>query len=679
MRFTAPGTRQTHLSLRLTVFLAALAIASVALAQSPDNAQALFNEHCVVCHGAFAEGGSAPDLTNPQWHAQRTDEVLASAVERGVPGTSMPGFAEKTDAAERDSLVMLIRGFAKKAIQPTTAEQSPAISVDPQRLVNAVDEPQNWLMYGLDYGQTRYSSLDDVDRSNVDNLVPVWAFQTGTPDGLTGMPLVVDGVIFLTTSWNHVFAIDARTGAELWHYQRRLPPAEGLSYCCGPANRGVAIYKDILYMTTLDAHLVALEARTGRVRWDVELGEPEDNLNTKQPPLVIGDKLFIGTAGGDRPSRGFVDAYRAETGERLWRFYTVPGPGEPGHETWSGDTWKTGGAAPWMHGSYDPELNLIYWSVGQPFPVYDGDARKGDNLYSNSVVALEPETGKLKWHYQFTPNGVWDYDGVTENIPITIEHEGQPRKVIIHADRNGHFYAIDRTNGEFLFAKPFVEVNWADGFTSQGRPIINPAAIPSYEGVDVCPGAAGGKQWTGMAYSPLTRLVYLPVIENCATFFNYGVKAKEQGLPPGPSGFKYLPGKAFGKVMALNPNNGNKVWEVKTRSPMSASMLATAGGLVFTGDAEGNLLAYDDRTGNLLWSFQTGSGIRTGPITYRLDGIQYIAVASGMGGAVGGYTGPGAPWLRNYRSGGALLVFRLFKPGASKQFHGGAPRNPPTN
>jgi len=274
MRSTVPGFQ--HLSLRLGVLLAALGIASVASAQLSDNAQTLFNEHCVVCHGAFAEGGSAPDLTNPQWQAQRTDEELASAIERGIPETAMPGFAAKIDAAARNSLVALIRGFAKKAIQPTTAEQTPAVSVDPQRLVNAADEPQNWLMYGLDYGQTRYSSLDDVDRSNAENLVPVWSFQTGTPDGLTGMSLVVDGVIFLTTSWNHVFAIDARTGAELWHYQRRLPEADGLSYCCGPANRGVAIYKDLLYMTTLDAHLVALEARTGRVRWDVELGKPED-------------------------------------------------------------------------------------------------------------------------------------------------------------------------------------------------------------------------------------------------------------------------------------------------------------------------------------------------------------------------------------------------------------------
>jgi alcohol dehydrogenase (cytochrome c) len=529
-------------------------------------------------------------------------------------------------------------------------------------------------MYAGDYGQTRFSALSQITRTNVQNLVPVWSFQTGVADGLTGMPLFVDGVVYLTTAWNHAFAIDARTGAELWHYQRRLPPPSELSFCCGPSNRGVSIWNDLVYMTTLDAHLVALEARTGRVRWDVELGKTTDNLNFKQPPLVIGNKLIVGSAGGDKASRGFIDAYDAATGRQLWRFYTVPGPGEAGHDTWPGDTWKTGGAAPWMGGSYDPELNLIYWGVGQPYPVYDGDPRPGDNLYSNSVVALDPDTGKLKWHYQWTPHEVWDYDGVTESIPVDIQFRGQTRKAIVHADRNGHFYAIDRTNGEFLFAKPFVKVTWTTGFTPEGRPIVNPKAIPTYDGVDVCPGAAGGKQWTGMAYSRVTHLAYLPVIENCATYFNYGMRAREQGLPPGPDGFRYLPGQAFGKVIAVDPSSGETRWEVKTRSPMSASMLATAGGLVFTGDAEGNVVAYDDSNGKLLWSYQTGSGIRSGPIAFMLDDVQYIAVAAGLGGAVGGYTGPGAPWLRNYRGGGTLFVFRLFAPNASMQFHGGAGR-----
>ena len=656
----------------LLCVLTALPAAAGSPEESQDRGQQLFNEHCALCHGAFAEGGSGPDLTNPRWHAERTGEEIERIIGDGVPGMSMPGFAARIDPEGRSAIAGHLRSLSKKAIQPTTETEAPDVQVSPERLLRAAQEADNWLMYARDYGPTRFSPLGGINQSNVKNLVPVWSFQTGTPGGLTGMPLVVDGVIYLTTSWNHIFAIDARTGAELWHYQRRLPDADGLSYCCGPANRGVSIWNGLLYTATLDAHLVAIEAKTGRVRWDVELGKAEDNLNAKQPPLVVGDKLFIGIAGGDQPSRGFIDAYEAKTGKRLWRFYTVPGEGEPGAETWPGDTWKRGGAAPWMHGSYDPELNLIYWGVGQPWPVYDGDAREGDNLYSNSVVALDPETGKLRWHYQYTPHGLWDYDGVTENIPVEIEHEGRRRKAIIHADRNGYFYAIDRTNGEFLFAKAFARVTWATGFTPEGRPIVNPGAIPTYEGVEVCPGAAGGKQWTGMAYSPLTRLAYLPVIENCAEFFNYGVKAKAEGRPPGPDGFRYLAGKAYGKVVAIDVNSGEAAWEVKTRSPMSAGVLATAGGLIFTGDAEGNLLAYDADRGELLWSYQTGSGIRSGPVAYRLDGVEYIAIASGMGGAVGGYLGPGAPWTRNYRGGGTLFIFRLFEPNASKPFHGGA-------
>jgi alcohol dehydrogenase (cytochrome c) len=635
--------------------------------------QILFNDHCAGCHGPLAEGGSGPDLTNPRWHAERTDAQLADLIANGVPNTPMPPFADRIDPAGRQAIVALLRTLGSRALQPATTVTAPPVVVSPARLARAPRDPGQWLMYGGDYGQTRYTTLDAINRSTVANLVPVWSFQTGVADGLTGMPLVVDGVIFLTTAWNHAFAIDARTGAELWHYQRRLPPVSELRFCCGPSNRGLAIWNDLVFMATLDAHLVALETRTGRVRWDVELGQTSDNLNFKQPPLVIGDRLLVGSAGGDSPSRGFIDAYDAATGRRLWRFYTIPAPGEPGSETWPpGDAWKTGGGAPWMQGTYDPDLNLVYWSVGQPWPAYDGAPRPGDNLYSNSVVALDPRDGSLKWHYQFTPHELWDYDGVTENVPLEIEHNGRTRRVIVHADRNGYFYAIDRTNGEFLFARPFVRTTWTTGLTRDGRPIVNPGAVPTYEGVEVCPGAAGGKQWTGMAYSPLTRWVYVPVIENCATFFNYGVEARAKGLPPGPSGFRYLPGKAYGRVLALDPANGDIKWAVDTRSPMSASMLATAGGLVFTGDAEGNVVAFDDRNGELLWSYQTGSGIRSGPVAFRLDGVEYIAVASGLGGAVGGYTGPGAPWLRNYRGGGTLYVFRLFEPNASKSFHGGA-------
>jgi alcohol dehydrogenase (cytochrome c) len=658
--------------LPLLLFVFALA----APAQSrPERGQVLFTNHCAVCHGAVGDGGSAPDLTNPRWHASVTDTDLERTIRDGARGGAMPAFADRLDDESRRLIVEHLRSLASRATQPTTSVTAPKVTVGAGRLLRAEKDPDNWLMWGGNYASHSFSPLVQVDRENVKNLVPVWSFQTGVPDGLEATPLVVDGVMYLTAAWNHVFAIDARTGAELWHYQRRLPSKQ--SYCCGPTNRGVSILDGTLYMTTLDAHLVALDAQSGRVRWDVEIGKVEQNQNAKQPPLIVGDKVVVGIAGGDSPSRGFIDAYHAVTGKRLWRFYTIPGEGEKGAETWSGKSYEIGGAATWMGGSYDPELNVIYWGTGNPYPDYDTDARKGDNLYADSVVALDADSGKLRWSYQYTPHDVWDWDGANELVLVDLDWQGRRVKALVHADRNGHFYALDRTNGRFLYAKPFVRVTWTKGFDSSGRPMIDPAAIPTYEGVTVCPGAAGGKEWMPMSFSPLTGLVYLPVIENCAKFSNYGVKARSQSLPPGPSGFRYLPSEAYGKVMAIQPKTGAVVWEVRTRTPMGGGMLATAGGLVFTGDAEGNFTAYDAATGRILWSYQTGSGIRAAPVTYRLNGKQYVAIPSGMGGAVGGYTGAGAPWTKNYRGGGTLYVFALFEPGASTVFDGGAgPRKP---
>jgi alcohol dehydrogenase (cytochrome c) len=650
-----------------------IAWTAVCGAQSaPGQGQALFTQHCAACHGATAEGGSAPDLSNPRWHSETNDGQLDQIIRDGVPQRAMPPFAATLDAPARASVIVHLRELSKKAVQPTTNAAAPPVEVSNERLLQANEDTNNWLMYGRDYGNQRFSPLAQIGRENVANLVPVWSFQTGVPDGLHASPLVIDGVIYLSTSWNHIFAIDARTGAELWHYRRSLP--QELKYCCGPVNWGVSILDGTLYLGTLDAHLVALDARTGRVKWDVEVGKPEDNLSIKSVPLVVKDKILVGIAGGDFPSRGFIDAYDATGGARAWRFYTVPGEGEPGSETWSGDSYEIGGGGAWGIGSYDPELNLVYWGVGQPYPDYDGDAREGDNLYTDSVVALDPGTGKLRWHFQYTPHDMWDWDGINELLFADILHEERPVKAILHADRNGHFYAIDRASGEFLYAKPFVRVTWNKGFDAKGRPIFDPAAYPTYEGVTVCPGAAGGKEWNAMAYNPIRRLVYVPAIENCAVFTNYGIKAKEKGLPPGPSGFRYLDGEAYGKVMAIHADTGETAWEKKLRTPAGGGTLATAGDLVFTGDGEGNLLAYDAETGEELWSFQTGSGIRAAPVAFRLDGVDYIAIASGMGGAVGGYTGPGAPWMRNARSGSTLHVFRLFEPNASRQFHGGAKR-----
>lgn len=649
-----------------------LLLATLGLGAQDESGQALFTANCAVCHGATGEGGSGPDLASVAWHRSVDDAALDRAIANGVRGTAMPGFADRIGANGRKALAAYLRTLSTSAIQPFTSIEAPRIDVSPARLLAAGKDADNWLMYGRDYGNTRFSPHTEIGKNNVRRMVPVWSFQPGVADGLQATPLYVDGVLYLTTSWNHVFAIDARTGAEIWHYRRRLP--EKLKYCCGPVNRGVAVAGGTVYLATLDAHLVALNARDGRVRWDVAMGKVEDNLSGTAPPMVVGNKVIAGIAGGDYPSRCFIDAYDASSGARLWRFYTTPGEGEKGRETWEGDSWKTGGGGTWMNGSYDPELNLVYWGVGNPYPDYDGDARRGDNLYSDSVVALNADTGKLRWHYQYTPGDVWDYDGVNELVFVDdLLHEGTRVKALVHADRNGHFYALERATGRFLYAKPFVKVTWARGFDAKGRPMVNPAAMPTVAGVEVCPGAAGGKEWNAMAYSPLTRLVYVPVIENCAVFLNNGVEARKKGLPPGPSGFRYLPGKASGKVMAIRADTGEAAWQVPLRTPNGAGMLVTAGGLVFTGDAEGNFRALDADNGKGLWSYQTGSGIRAAPISFRMDGKQYIAIASGMSGAVRGFTGAGAPWMANWRPGGTLYVFGQFEEGASEVFHGGAP------
>jgi alcohol dehydrogenase (cytochrome c) len=593
-------------------------------------------------------------LTNPLWQASLSDQDLGNTVREGVRGTAMPAFGDHLRPAEIQLVIAHLRTLPRDAIQPANALRTPPIKVSSDRLLGASTDPDNWLMYGRDYGNQRFSPIVAIHRDNVRNLVPVWSFQTGVPDGLEATPLFVDGVIFLTTSWNHVFAIDARTGAELWHYRRHLPAK--LTYCCGPVNRGLAVGGGLLFLATLDAHLVAMDAQTGRVRWDTEIGRVDDNLSATSPPLVVDDKVVVGIAGGDYESRGFIDAYQASTGKRLWRFYTVD---------------RGRGGATWLNGSYDRDLRLIYWGTGNPNPDYDGDARPGDNLYTDCVVALDADTGKLRWHYQFTPHDVWDYDGVNEMVLVDLHIGSDVVKGLIHADRNGHIYALDRSNGKFLYAKPFVRVTWAKGFDN-GRPVIDPQAIPTVKGVTVCPGAAGGKEWNAMSYSPQTRMVYVPAIENCAVFSNYGIEAKRLGLPEGPSGFSYLPNQAYGKLMALQVDSGDIAWQVKTRTPMGGGTLATAGGLIFAGDAEGNFAAYEAHTGNRLWSYQTGSGIRSAPIAYRVDGKDYIAVASGMAGAVGGFTGAGAPWMRDYRTGGTLFVFSLFEAGASEAFHGGA-------
>jgi alcohol dehydrogenase (cytochrome c) len=590
-------------------------------------------------------------------------------------------------------LAALTAGCARLPAEPAIANQDskqkapaeqaqPVGSVTEKDLLNAATNNANWLMYGRTYDAQRFSPLAQVNKKNVNKLIPVWTFQTGVLDGFECTPLVIDGIMYISTPWNHAYAVDCKTGAQLWHYQKSLP--ENLALCCDAVNRGLAAWGDRLYMTTLDAHLVCLDRNTGEEVFDTEITiNGEDGKEIKQiyklaysatvAPLVIKDKVIMGISGAEYGIRGFIDAYDAKTGKRVWRFHTIPSPDDQDEhykkalKTWEGKSWMTGGGSAWVTGTYDPKLNTLYWGVGNPSPDFNGDVRKGDNLYTVSILALNPDTGKYKWHFQASPHDVWDYDGVNEPLLVDIEKDGKQVKALVQAHRNGYFYCLNRETGAFIYGKPFCEVTWTDrkkgveGLDEKtGRPFVNPAALPTEKGVRVCPGAAGGKEWNPMAYSPKTGFAYVPVINNCAKFTS-GKAFFIKGQPFWGSSLTLIDKQASGSFKAIDVKTGAIKWDVATRSPMVAGVLATAGGLVFTGDAEGFFTAYDDATGKVLWSFQCGSGHHASPITYTLDGRQYIAVCVGWGGWTAGFAGDGAPWLRNARRGNTVFVFALPK------------------
>ena len=598
-------------------------------------------------------------------------------------------------AAEANQLRQELDELKKEANEPaaddsnTTPEPEPPVvaenaepvgPVDDEDLLTAQDNNGNWLMYGRTYDSQRHSGLNQINKENVAELLPAWTFQTGVLDGFECSPLVIDGIMYITTPWNHAYAIDCKTGSQLWHYEKSLP--ENLALCCDAVNRGFAVYGENLYMSTLDAHLVCLDKNTGDEIWDTaitaynENGEEEKDIykmaySATVAPLVVKGKVIIGISGAEYGIRGFIDAYNAETGAREWRFYTVPAEDdEADHakealKSWGEQSWLTGGGSAWVTGTYDPELNTLYWGVGNPSPDFNGEVREGDNLYTCSIVALNPDDGTYKWHFQNSPHDVWDYDGVNTPVLVDIERDGQPVKALVQAHRNGYFYCLNRENGEFIYGKPFCEVTWtdrtkgADGLDpNTGRPFVSPDAMPTEEGVRVCPGAAGGKEWNPMAYHPGTGFAYVPVIENCAKFTS-GKAFFIKGQPYWGSSLTLIGGEAKGALRAIDVTTGEIKWDVATRSPMVAGTLTTAGGLVFTGDAEGFLTAYDAESGEDLWHFQCGSGHHASPITYTLDGKQYLAVCVGWGGWTAGFAGDGAPWLRDGRRGNTLFVFAL--------------------
>lgn len=525
-------------------------------------------------------------------------------------------------------------------------------------LVAAAKNRGEWLMYGRTYDNQRFSPLKQITPANVKSLRPVWTAALNSLDGLEATPVVNDGVIYVTGSHSNVFAFDAVTGRRLWSWAPEEPEGLGTVLCCGPVNRGVAIYGDLVYVLTLDARLVALHKDTGKVAWETVMHDWKLGVSATGAPLVVKGMVIAGIAGGEYGVRGYLRAYDAKTGDVKWTTYTIPGPGEPGNESWPGDTWKTGGGATWQSGAFDPELNLLYWGTGNPGP-WTSNLRTGDNKWTASLIALDPDTGRIRWGYQYTANDGWDYDGNNAPILANLTIGGKPVKAALQTNRNGFFYVLDRSSGKFIYAVPTVEgINWTSGLDpATGRPIVNEKMRPLADGkpvLPIIPGLEGGTNWFPMAFNPDMGVAFVPT--NTWAMALTGYK---------PEDIKYEAGKVFmgmdykmhtlggpiGRLRAFDVAKKKWLWEIQSPLPVFAGVLATKSGLVFTGDQLGFFYAADAKTGKVLWRYQTGSGINASPVTYEIGGKQYVAILSGLGGDPSFYFS--AP------KGNSLFVFAL--------------------
>jgi alcohol dehydrogenase (cytochrome c) len=525
------------------------------------------------------------------------------------------------------TLVLLHLGAATLSAQQATPS---ALVTQEEILAGLPDDGSRWLTFGGDYANQRHSPLMQITPENVSGLVPRWTFQTATLGNFETTPLLRDNVLYVTGPLNVAWAIDARTGREIWRYRRELP--DNLTACCGLVNRGFAMLGDKLYMVTLDAHLLALDARTGAVVWDATLEDHAIGYAATIAPIAANGKVIVGVAGGEYGIRGFIDAYDAETGQQAWRFYTIPGPGEPGNETWAGDSWQTGGASVWVTGAYDADLNLLFYGIGNPGPDYYGDIREGDNLYSNSIVALDADTGVLRWHYQFTPHDIHDWDATEVPVLADLPVGGQTRRVVLFANRNGFYYTLDAATGRIITARPFVRTTWANEIGRDGRPVLLPGNTPDESGSVTCPDLTGGTNFWPPSYDPSTRTYFVNAREVCMTYYSWEPEYNAGDRFTGGAGQRVDNDEypAYGALRALDPMTGERKWEFRFLTPPSAGILTTASGLIFTGDPDGNLLALASSDGELLWRYQMGARLHgTSPITYMVDGKQHVLVPAG--------------------------------------------------
>lgn len=528
------------------------------------------------------------------------------------------------------ALVVFVIALHGSTLAGQQAQVSPAnvVTVRAEDL-SAVPVGANWTSYNGDYTGRRYSSLNQINVSNVSKLRASWAFHPGNSQRLEATPLVVRGIMYVTSA-NDAVALDAQTGRVLWRHQRALSSGL-LDDAAAHKNRGVAVWQNSVYMETDDAHLLCLDARSGALRWEVEYADKVKHYGATSAPLIVKDDVIVGTSGGDSGVRGFVAAYDAATGNLKWRFWTIPAPGEFGSSSWPGDSYLHGGATTWMPGTYDPALNTIYWTTSNAAPDFVGDTRPGDDLYTSCVLAIDPDTGKLKWYFQFTPHDLYDYDANETPVLLDLPSKGETRRLLVQANRNGFLYVLDRTNGKFLDAAPFVEkLNWAKAVDASGRPILS-GRIPTAQGTYICPGINGATNWFSPSYNPQTGLFYLIALENCNLFF-VDPKPFAQGETYYGTGTKMPPDETSQKILlALSIPDGKLIWRYPQvgHGDSWAGTLTTAGGLVFFGDDSGSLEAVDAATGNPLWHFNSGQTIYASPMTYAVDGIQYVTISAG--------------------------------------------------
>jgi len=633
-----------------------LLMSALPSAQNVESGRKAFVTRCASCHGTDGNGGEL----GPAIAARvilRTDEELRTVLRTGFPAAGMPPFSTLSDAEAAD-LVAFVRTLKPRA--NTVPSRSPFTLADgrvldglvlnrthadvqvldgTQRLqllraegnrYRAVTSQADWPSYNGGPDGGRYSTLAQIDRSNVERLAPKWMFTLPNTSRLQVTPVVVGGVMYVTSA-NECWAIDAGSGREIWRYQR--PRTKGLiGNAAGGVNRGVGVAGDRLFMVTDHAHVIALDRHTGALLWDTEMADWRQNYNATGAPLPVGNLVITGTSGGDEGVRGFVAAYEQATGKEVWRFWTVPAPGERGAETWQGKGIAHPGGSTWMTGAYDPQLGIVYWTVGNPGPDLIGDDRLGDNLYTDSVVALDARTGALKWHFQFTPHDVWDYDAQEPTALVDTAWQGKPRKLLVQANRNGFLYVLDRTTGEFLSGAPFIRnITWASGLDPRGRPIRIPGMEPSPEGKRVCPSLDGATNWYSSSFNPLTNLYYVQTNDKCGIFTRTDQEwAAGRGFMGGS--FRQAPNEPAQRLLrAIDLRTSKVVWEVPQTGNVNSwgGVLSTAGRVVFFGDDSGAFAAVDAENGRRLWSFQTSQLWKASPMTYVFDNQQYVAVASG--------------------------------------------------